>query len=211
MRGAKPYRARLCLAGPRVRGQVSVQALEPGLARAEPEVDAQVSSAPQPPAAPASPPAPAAADSGAHAADDDGAVSAAPAASADTTVSVNDDSSTQDHASADTSPTEPAAETANAGSADGGDRVSSKRVPPKEKDIEYITPEDFPYKVGDVVTGRVVFANARGARVAIHGCTNVLGYASFLHSLSACVKTSLVQYPCHIVATYCFCQRVAAN
>lgn len=175
-RGAKPYRARLCLARPRVRAQVSVQALEPGLARAEPEVDAQVSAVPQTPAAPASPPPPATADSGAQAADDDGAVLAAPAASADATVSVNQGASDQDAAPADSGATGPAAETADAGSADGGERGSSKRVPPK-KDVEYISPEDFPYQVGDVVTGRVVYANARGARVAIHGCTNVLGYA----------------------------------
>lgn len=40
---------------------------------------------------------------------------------------------------------------------------------------EHISVEDFPHDVGDVVTGRVLFANARGARVAIHGVKGVLG------------------------------------
>jgi hypothetical protein len=55
-----------------------------------------------------------------------------------------------------------------------GDKISSESAaaPPPE----YINVDDFPYEVNDIVTGRVVFSNDRGARVALHGVKGVLGY-----------------------------------
>lgn len=177
MRGAKLGRARLCLAGPRVRAQVSVNALEPGLARAEPEIDAQVS-APASSPAPPSPPAAAADAAAAPTADSNAADLSAPVPPTEASASPKEDASADEgNTEAVSSPTPPsAAETASVEDTAGGGAASRSNPSREDRDVEYISPEDFPYQVGDVVTGRVVFANARGARVAIHGCANVLGY-----------------------------------
>lgn len=53
--------------------------------------------------------------------------------------------------------------------------------PAPETPPEHVSVDDFPHAVGDVVTGRVLFSNARGARVAIHGVKGVLGYVYGAH------------------------------
>ena len=56
--------------------------------------------------------------------------------------------------------------------------VRSNNATTQKPAPEPINLEDFPHSVGDVVTGRVLFSNARGARVAIHGVKGVLGCVS---------------------------------
>jgi hypothetical protein len=65
--------------------------------------------------------------------------------------------------------------------------TSVQEAPP----VVHINVEDFPHKVGDIVTGRVLFANERGARVAIHGVKGVLGCV-----LDALIAFFMLHVPC---------------
>ena len=72
---------------------------------------------------------------------------------------------------------------------------------------EYISVEDFPHSVGDVVTGRVLFSNARGARVAIHGVKGVLGCVSssnrYLSPIAAWSMLAVWLRPGYVVDAHC--------
>lgn len=190
IRGAKAYRARLCLAGPRVRAQVSVHALESGLVRAEPETHSEVSISDSP-SAPSSPPSAPSAGGAAQTAGDDGAVSAAPAApDASAASQGSEDVSEEAQPVPGGSPAEPAV--SNAFDVVNSDDQGSKHTStPSNADSDRVevAAEDFMYQVGDVVTGRVVYANAKGARVKLNGCPDILGCAD-LQCLAVTCKTS---------------------
>lgn len=181
IRGAKPYRARLCLAGPRVRAQVSVHALEPGLARAEPDTDAQVSVSDSP-ASPASSPTSPPAGGAAQAAADDGAVSAASVAPDASSASLETDISAEDQEPvAEGEPAEAAATDPFDVESAADETAERAPAPSGQRPHVEMAAEDFPYQVGDVVTGRVVFANQKGARIKINGCPDILGCVHVLY------------------------------
>jgi hypothetical protein len=74
---------------------------------------------------------------------------------------------------------------------------------------EHISLEDFPHSVGDVVTGRVLFSNARGARVAIHGVKGVLGYVLAIYMLSFLGSSWLARCDEKAVLCAAVCERTA--
>lgn len=79
-----------------------------------------------------------------------------------------------------------AAPAAEAKNSEGADDESSGEGE-EQAENNFISLEAFPYSVGDVVTGRVLFSNERGARVALHGIKGVLGYVLFSHHSSTAI------------------------